>query len=348
MALRRLAIALLALAGLVGVAYVSQEPDSPGLHMVAAAQNFLDSLTPEQRAKATFAFDDKERTNFNFVPLQDKAGKPTRKGLRLEEMNDKQKAAARALLKAGTSESGFTKATTIMSLEAILLQLEKSRNPPGPVRNPEWYFVTLFGTPGKTDSWGWRVEGHHLSLNFTLHGTAVTAATPAFFGANPAEIKDGPRKGLRTLQEAEVLAQQLFAGLDAEQSKVARQPKQFPEIEQHVAKPGVGAAVGLPASKMGPAQRNLLQKLIEAYATRMPAAVAKVELGRVQEAGLDKVHFAFARADDKPGKPYTYRVQGPTFVIEFINEQADSAGNPANHIHSAWRNLQGDFGLAAR
>ena len=124
-------------------------------------------------------------------------------------------------------------------------------------------------------------------------------------------------------------------------------PSQFPEIEQAKSSPHVGAPKGLPAAKMNEKQRDLLLKLVQSYADRMPAEVPQAEMAEVKDAGLDKVHFAFAQATDKPGKPYTYRVQGPTFVIEFLNVQSDSAGNPANHIHSSWRNLKGDFGIAA-
>src|SRR5262245_16968799 len=195
MKLLRVFVALVLAAGLTGVAYVGQATESAGVKMTNAAQKFLDTLPAEQRAKASFAFDDKERINWHFVPReQDK--KPTRKGVSLEQMNAEQKAAALELLRAGTSPDGFTKATTIMSLEAILHELEQGK---GPVRNPEWYFFAVFGTPSKTGKWGWRVEGHHLALNFTIDSGKVIGSTPAVFGANPATVKDGPRKGLRTL-----------------------------------------------------------------------------------------------------------------------------------------------------
>jgi hypothetical protein len=311
--------------------------------MIAAAGRLTDSLSDQQREKAVFDFDDKERTNWNFVPLQTKDKKPSRKGLRLEEMTPQQREATLALLRAGTSASGFVKATTIMSLESILHQLEKNG---AMVRNPGWYFLTLFGKPSKAGRWGWRIEGHHLSLNFVVDKGAVTGATPAFFGANPAHVMAGPRKGLRTLPEAEDLAKELFAALDDEQRKVARQPKQFPEIEQAKPEPHVGPPQGLPGAKMTDKQRDLLQRLVAGYAERMPPEVAAAEMEEVKRAGFDKVYFAFARDEAEPGKPYTYRVQGPTFVIEFLNVQSDSANNPANHIHSAWRNIKGDFGQA--
>jgi hypothetical protein len=354
MTLKRLTLAVLSLAFLAAAVYwtgqagwqaVADDPERPtGVRMAELAGRFLDSLDEKQTAKGAFDFDDKERTNWNFVPLQDNK-KPLRKGLRLDEMNAKQKEAAMALLRSGVSNDGYAKATTIMSLEAILKALEQN---PGNERNPEWYFVTVFGKPAKGGKWGWRVEGHHLSLNFTLDGGKVLAATPAFFGANPAKVMDGDKKGLRTLPEAEDYAQELFASLDDDQRKVASQPKQFPEIEQAKPTTNVGDSVGLPAAKLTDKQRDVLMKLVKGYADRMPPEVGALQVAEVKDAGVEKIHFAFHRDDDQPGKPYTYRVQGPTFVIEFLNVQEDGAKNPANHIHSSWRNLKGDFGVAAK
>jgi hypothetical protein len=326
-----------------GVAYVAQRAEPPGLRMVAAAEGFAQGLTADQKTKAIFPFDSKERTNWYFVPRQDTNRKPTRNGLPLVDMTAQQKKAAVALVRTGTSASGGETAVTIMSLEAILRELEQPKGGTM-VRDPQWYFFTIFGTPAKTGKWGWRIEGHHLSLNFVVDGGQVTAATPAFFGANPATVMDGPRKGLRTLAEAEDLARELFKALDADQQKTAYRAKPFREIEQANVKPTVGPPEGIAAAKLTQGQRGILKKLVEAYAHRMPAEVAEAELKRVREGGVDKICFAYTGGKE-PGQKHTYRVQGPTFVIEFLNVQNDSAGNPANHIHSVWRRIQGDFGL---
>jgi len=344
MKLHRLLLGVGIVFGLAALAVVGRDAEPTPARMAAAAEKFLALLTADQKAKAAFPFDSKERFNWNFVPLQDKDKQPTRKGVRLEELTDAQKKAALELLATGTSQAGFDKATTIMSLESILHEQEKAR--PNNVRSPGWYFVTIFGTPSKTGAWGWRWEGHHLSLSYTLDGGKVVAATPAVFGSNPAEIKAGDKKGHRPLGDAEDAAVALYDSLTDEQRKVAVQAKQFPEIEQKVTKPGVGEPVGLPAAKMTAAQKETLKKLLAAYTGRMPADVAAEQMDAVNKAGLEKVHFGFAREAEKPGKPYTYRVQGPTFVVEFLNVQADAGGNPANHIHSSWRNVAGDFGTA--
>jgi uncharacterized membrane protein len=341
----RIVLAVPLVAMLAGVAYVSQSTDTPATKLAAAAQRFVDALTPEQKKQAIFAFDSPERTNWNFIPLQDKNKRPTRKGLPLQDMTADQKKLALALVEAGTSASGHRQATTIMNLESILkvLEAKKASN----VRDPEWYFFTVFGTPGKTGQWGWRVEGHHLSINYTLDNNEVVSATPTFFGANPSTLKDGPRKGERILPEVEDYARELFKSLDEKQRVEAFQNKPFGEPKAKSVTPDVGAPKGVAASKLTEPQREMLKKLVHAYADRLPPEVAAAELKRVQAAGVDTIQFAYSGATE-PGKGYTYRVQGPTFVIEFLNVQEDSANNPANHIHSSWRRIDGDFGIQAK
>jgi hypothetical protein len=341
MKIGRAFLALILILGLAGVAFVAQRAEPSGHGLTRAARGFLASLDEQQRAKASFAFDDSERTRWHFVPLQDQARKSTRKGLPLAQMTEQQRQKAFELLKAGTSPSGNQKATSIMGLELILRELEKGGRM---VRDPEWYFFSVFGKPEESGRWGWRVDGHHLSLNFVVENGAVVASTPAFFGANPATIKNGPRQGFQALPEADSLALALYKSLDDEERKVAHQDNQFPEVAGQTAAPKVGEPVGLAAREMTDEQRALLMRLVRSYADRMPDDVAQNELAKIKEAGFEKIHFAFAGGTGA-GQPHSYRVQGPTFVIEFLNVQADSGQNPANHIHSAWRNVAGDFAI---
>jgi hypothetical protein len=338
----RMVTAVAALAILAGVAYVNQATETAGTKMAEAGEKFVGTLTDDQKTKTVLGFDVEERFNWEFIPLQDnKTKKSTRKGLGLEEMSKEQKAAALALIKAGTSSDGYAAATTIMSLEAILRDLEKGG---AMIRNPDWYFFTVFGKPSKTGKWGWRVEGHHLSLNFMIDKGAVVSSTPAFFGANPANVMGGDLKGKRTIPECDDLARELFNSFDDGQKKAVLQEKHLPEPGAKTTAPKLGDPIGLAGAKMNDKQKAVLQKLIDSYAKRMAPDVAQAQLAEVKDAGLDKVYFAFTGSTEA-GKARTYRVHGPTFVIEFLNTQADSANNPANHIHSAWRNSKGDFGV---
>ena len=156
--------------------------------MTECATRFLAALDAKQRAKATFLFDTDERLNWHYIPRD-------RRGMPLREMTPYQKHLASALLAAGLSQTGYIKAVTIMSLEEVLKVME---NDNGEVRNPELYYFSVFGTPFDTGTWGYRVEGRHLSQNYTVVNGEVVDG-PSFFGANPAQIQEGPRKGLRTL-----------------------------------------------------------------------------------------------------------------------------------------------------
>jgi hypothetical protein len=337
----RLAVGLVCLTGFAAVGLIGREERPAADQMTEAAEQFLDGLSPELRKKAEFEFDDPHRTAWFFTPQQDADRNFTRKGVRFEELSEEQKKKALALLKAGTSAKGFEQATTIMTLENVLHDTEKNGKM---VRNPNWYFVSIFGKPSKTGKWGWRVEGHHLSVSFTMDRGQIESPTPYFFGANPATVKNGPRSGLRTLPEVEDLARELIKSLDAEQVKAAHRDKQFPEIAENTPAAKIGEPVGLAASQMNDKQRDTLVKLLEAYTNRMPPNVGAAELKAAKDAGVEKIHFAYS-GEAEPGKAYTYQVQGPTFVAQFLNVQPDGSGNPNNHIHSVWRRLPADFGL---
>lgn len=336
----------LALAAVVAAAFaitlIGQPAGPTGPRMAEAAKKFLATLNADQKKKAAYPFDDKKRLAWFFTPQQDKERKATRIGVRVEEMAPEQKAAALELLKTGLSPKGYEQATTIMSLEGLLADLEGPKG--AMVRNTGWYFVTVFGEPSNTGAWGWRFEGHHMSVNYTLDKGEVVTATPLLFGANPAEVKDGTRKGLRTLPDIEDHARALIKSLTPDQDKAAKQAKDLPEIKENNPRASIGDPIGVTADKLSDDQKKTLMALTQAYAERMPVDLANAEMKKVKETPQDKLYFAYSGSPE-PGKGYTYRVHGPTFVIEFLNVQADSAKNPANHIHSAWRRLPADFGL---
>jgi hypothetical protein len=326
-----LVLASMAVVGLALWAGAQIEPS--GSRMALAADRFLKSLSEAQRAKAAYGYDSAERLNWHFIPR-------ARNGLAIKELSSEQRALAFGLIQSGLGGSGFMRATTIMSLEQILRDLEKGR---GPVRDPELYFLTIFGQPQDRGKWGWRVEGHHLSLNFALEDGKIVAATPAFFGANQAEVRQGPRLGLRTLAEREDRALRLVQSLDDAQRKTAVfAEKAPPEIRAaNTPQPPMAAAVGVAYADLGGDQRAMLRALLESYADDMPLEVGKAWLDEIARAGTEAVRFAWAGPADR-SQGHAYRVQGPTFLIEFNNTQ-----NGANHIHSVWRNMLGDFGIPA-
>lgn len=303
----------------------------PAEEMTAAANKFLGSLKAEQRAKAVFEFKSEERLNWHYIPKD-------RKGLPLKEMSAEQQQLALDLLASGLSRQGLEKARTIMSLEPILAEQEGAgRRFP---RDPALYYVSIFGKPEANGAWGWRFEGHHVSASFTLVKGEFFSSTPSFFGSNPAEVRQGPRKGLRALAGEEDSARRLVKALDDSQRKVAVYDAKAPSEIFTEAKHKVAplSPAGLAAAKMAPAQRESLMALVREYVRRVRPELADADLAKIEKAGVEKVHFAWAGGLET-GEGHYYRVQGPTFLLEYDNTQ-----NNNNHIHAVWRDFDGDFG----
>jgi uncharacterized protein DUF3500 len=299
------------------------------LLMTETANRFLAALDSQQRARATFKFDDDERLNWHFIPKE-------RKGLPLREMSPFQKHLASALLSAGLSQTGYIKAVTIMSLEDVLRIIG---NDDGERRNPEKYYFSIFGTPSATGPWGYRIEGHHFSQNYTVVGGEVSDG-PSFFGANPAEVRQGPRKGLRTLVLEDELGLEMIQALDLPQRKIAIvDPIAYKDILTAASRKAAlaGQPSGLAASRMSAKQFEKLMELMHLYACNIPEQLAERREEEIKKANRD-VQFAWSGGINQ-GDPHYYRIQSASFLIEF-----DDTQDSANHIHSVWRDFSGDFG----
>ena len=326
--------AAIAGAGMLGSVHGHAEQIHPhhahaASRMTECANRFLAALDANQRGKATFPFQSDERLNWHFIPKE-------RKGLPLREMTPYQKHLASALLAAGLSQTGYIKAVTIMSLEDVLKIIE---NDSGEHRNPEKYYFSVFGIPSDSGTWGYRVEGHHLSQNYTVvNGNVIDG--PSFFGANPAEVRQGPRKGLRTLAGEEDLGIELIHTLDEQQQKVAIvDPTAYKDILTAASRKAAlkGQPSGLAASKMNANQFDALMALMEEYARNVPEELAEGRVAQISKAGRN-IHLAWSGGINR-GDPHYYRVQTASFLIELDDTQDD-----ANHIHSVWRDFTGDFG----
>ena len=309
---------------------VEMESETAG-RMAEAATTFLASLTVEQQGRVMFPLENDERLNWHYIPRE-------RRGLPWKEMNGSQRKLAHVLLSSGLSGRGYAKAVDIMGLESVLAELEgPNRRFP---RDPDLYHVTLFGTPSDESPWGWRVEGHHLSANFLVVSGNRIAPTPNFFGANPARVPRGPLAGLRVLAAEEDLARHLLDSLDAAKQARAIIDADAPADIITTAEPRVKIddPSGLPAKEMTEVQGRLMMDLVVEYASRMPRDVADTRMNQIGKEGEAHIHFAWA-GSKKRGEGHYYRVHGPSFLIEYDNTQ-----NNANHIHTVWRDLRGDWG----
>ncbi len=308
---------------------------SSGRAMTEAATAFLDALDEEQRQRALFDYDDRERLNWHFIPRE-------RKGVALRELHGEALDRAQRLIASGLSDAGYGQALDVMSLEEVLYLLEGGdRARRRERRDPRKYYLSVFGKPTLAGTWGWRLEGHHLSLNYTVVDGEPVATTPEFFGANPARIDAGPGRQVRVLGPEEDIAREILRQCSPEAAKRAWIDRKAPDDVRAAGstQPPQTPPVGLAYADMSDSQKRLLRELLNEYLKNMPADVERQRRAEIEQAGLDAIHFAWW-GSDKPNERHAYRVQGPTFLIEYNNTQ-----NSANHIHSVWRSLKGDFNL---
>lgn len=329
--------------------------------MADGASDFLAALSPEQRTKAAFAFaDTTERTNWGYFPRG-------HSGLPLLEMEAAQQKRAHALLACSLSRHAYGKVTTIMGLESLLNDIEGRTL--DALRDPGRYFLSVFGAPGD-ERWGWRLEGHHVCLNFTIANGDLISPTPLFLGANPAEVRHGEIAVIRPCGEEEDAGRELLASFDVEQRRDAvicdtappdfvltnapfvpdtclpgeqapplltRLFEEMPSEHKQALRFDLALPRGLPATRMSTAQRVLLRMLVGVYLDRLPEQLARMEREKMERAGGD-IFFAWA-GEERPRRPHYYRLQGPSFLVEYDNTQ-----DGANHVHAVWRNPRGDFG----
>ena len=338
--MRNVFLALLCLSAMSWVAVHAHDEmsESKGhivnTEMVAHAKAWLGLLDSQQRESACFAFESDERLNWHFVPRD-------RLGLPLKAMNFQQRQAAYVLLQTGLSHEGYLKATTIMSLESVLRELEKGRPGNDDRRDPEKYLLSVFGTPSASKPWGWRLEGHHLSVNFCSVDGAVAAVTPLFLGASPAEIRSGPRAGQRVLAAEEDLARKLILSLQDNHTEKSVMLTEAPGEVLTVpdASLDLGSPQGVSGKEMTASQQVLFQQVVEQVVRTLRGELADDVRVAMSGKALREVSFAWAGSFER-GKGHYYRIHGPSFIIEYDNTQ-----NEANHAHVVWHSLDDNFGL---
>ncbi|GAB5444729.1 MAG: DUF3500 domain-containing protein [Fuerstiella sp.] len=325
------------LAFCTGVVDAADTDKAAGQQMVQAAERFLQVLDHSQKLQATFDYDDPERINWHFIPRD-------RLGIGLWDLNGAAKDAANDLVKTGLTAAGYEKVLQVRSLEEVLYLFEGGEEAARrEKRHPHRYYVSIFGNPAGKGLWGWRFEGHHLSLNYSVKDGKIVSSTPEFFGANPGLIDAGPGRSLRVLGKREDLARQILkASPDQQQAKLWISKEAPDDIRGGgVAQPIVDDSKGVAYAEMTPEQQQLLKQLLAEYLAAMPASVVRERMQQINDAGMDSIHFAWWGGSEL-NEPHHYVVQGKTFIIEYNNTQ-----NSANHVHAIWRNLAGDFNLPA-
>ena len=338
--------------------------DIVATQMTDAASRLVDTFDAKQRAIACRSFpDDDERRLWFYTPTD-------HGGLDLGRMTPAQHQLLHRLVASGYSRAGYVTAATIMGLENVLDLFddwpggrERERR-----RDPLLYYMTIFGEPSSNGIWAWRFGGHHISLHHLIIDGEVTASTPSFFGANPA---DSPLLGPhlnRPLAALEDLGRELFRSLKNDKKDQALLCSEAPgdiisgnrsllrEGDRQLVQAGSREAIaaglthsmedglqlslkpeGVRTDRLDDGEADILRELIGHYLNRLPDTLADKQLALVEREFAD-IRFAWAGSAE-PDEPHYYRIQGKRLFIEYDNTQ-----NNANHIHAVWRDLANDFG----
>lgn len=308
--------------------FVTAQNIKAGSSLALACINSFDSA---QKTRSVFSFDQMSRYDWHYLP----ATMIARQGACLKDLNSTQKENVYALLKNFLSNRGYTRTQGIMNNEYYLKETE----PDNINRVPENYYVAFYGNPATDSVWGWKFSGHHVALNFTIVDDQLAFA-PFFFGIYPAEIKSGQNKGRRIIKEEEDIGFELINMLTSKQKpKAVFQLKAFTDIvTTNAAQVGHLDSVGIVAKELTQQQKATLNKLIVAYLSSMPDQIKETRMKRIVSEDFNEIRFGWA-GGFVAGEPHYYRIQGKTFLIEFDNTQSN-----ANHIHTVWRDFNGDFG----
>lgn len=335
-------------AALLAQAAARAEPASPGAgRCVVAARVFLEGLVPDQRKRVVRPFDHEARRKPAFPP----GATPAKTGIRTGELADGQRVRLHDFLGCGLSSQGYQKAIAVIRRAEVVRQSfakvpvaeRESRTDTGPA----FFWITVFGEPSEDKPFGWRLEGHHLSLDFTV-ANGQLAVSPAFLGADPAVMTKGAWAGFRVLDAEFARGLELLESLTPPQRERAVLGAKLPDsLLAAPGGPGLPATpAGLPAAAMNEAQRALLWRLVDEYVGNVEAGAAAALRARIAADGVEKLHFAWMGPVAR-GAPVYYRVQGPSLQLEFLhaaNATAAAQGPDLNHIHVFWRVPGGDFG----
>ncbi|MCI0693415.1 DUF3500 domain-containing protein [candidate division KSB1 bacterium] len=278
-------------------------------------QAFISSLSVEERAKTLFSYDDPERLTWARSPQ-------ARKGFALKDMSASQRQIVDAMLKSVLSEKGFASAKAIMSDQDVLAKHEEGLG-------AGYFWMAIYGEPGISNQWAWRLGGHHLSLHFTYVDNKLISCMPAFFGAEQTLPAGDPQEaGYKLLVARRDLARELVNSLNQEQvTRTVIAARVSPSLVISEGKNLIlDKPMGLPISGLAENQRALFFKLIEEYAGVFEAAIARVQFDKAKIAGLKKIYFAWAGNRNERNAENYYRIQGPNF------EARKSSGLSSNAV----------------
>ena len=313
--------------------------DTPAQRMVDTARAWLATLSAEQRHRAVDPWPSNgERHRWYYTPTD-------HGGLALTQMSPGQQGRAMQLLSAGLSRPGYTTATTIMGLENVLDQIENWRMDWGRERgrDPQLYWLKVFGEPGLDGPWSWRFGGHHVSVQHVVINGEVTSSSPCFLGADPAESPLLGGHSLRPLGAAEDLARELVRSLDEGQAAGAVLSSVAPvDIVggNRVQLSDGDGVIALPDLWRGPLTEPRLHELAAGMHTRAEA-IAGVTAEQRRDVSLTVIPKGVAAKALTASQRELLRAVLDVFIARIPEELAAReaekfAGSLLDEVHFAW------------
>jgi flagellar hook-associated protein FlgK len=313
-----------------------------------AAISLFNSFDNIQKRSAVLAFNDTARLKWNNLPV----GLRARVGTGIGNMTVEQRKLLHRVLSVSLSSQGYLKATSIMHLDDLLnryfdslfYKKEINETTHNDMRALQWshrnFFFAFFGSPGDS-VWGYKLEGHHLSVNFTFVNDKLSV-TPFFVGTDPAEYPITEYAGWRVLGEEEDLGIKLIHLLTPAQQKKATMSSAVPQDIITAAESGKRLIDkwGIQASAMTKEQQAILQYIIREFVFNLEYDKAVAEYDKIVNAGIGNIYFGWIGPYEE-SKPHYYVLNGPTFLIEFDNCGFEGR---ANHIHAIWREKGNEYG----
>jgi Protein of unknown function (DUF3500) len=307
------------------------------------------SFSKTQKQTALLSFQDTARLMWNNLPV----GLRARSGASVGNMTNPQRQLVHRILSAALSSQGYLKATGIMHLDELInrfydsmyVQKQLPDNAYAFIKNLQWspknYYFAFFGSPIDR-AWGFKLEGHHLSVNFTFDQDAISV-TPFFVGTDPAEFLNSEYAGWRVLGQEEDMGLKLARSFTEAQKKKAIASQEVPRDIITAAESGKRLVDqwGIAYAALDRKQKEVLLTMVREFVFNLEHDKAQEEFKKIEKAGLDKIYFGWIGAMEEK-QPHYYIINGPTFLIEF-----DNNGGPresANHIHAIWREKGNEYG----
>jgi hypothetical protein len=307
-----------------------------------AVDNFLQSLSKDQLARAQYEVQDQEWQKWSNVDN----GLYKRQGVSIKELSPQQRELAFAIMRVSLSAKGLKMSKDIMKTDHTLREL----NNDNPIYDEELYFFTVMGKPSMTDPWGWQIDGHHLVVNYFILGDQIVM-TPVFMGAEPVVTTSGKYNGNIVFQDEQNIGLTLMQSLSIEQQTQATisADKTRSDIQAEAFRDNKTIDFqGLRATSMSEDQKKQMLNLAHLYISNMADEHAAVKMEEIIK-HIDNTYFAWIGKTDKEAVFY-YRIHSPVILIEFdhqgpIGMKGEGKVATRNHIHTVVRTPNGnDYG----